>query len=155
MSGAAAFIARETMVSAVISGGISAAFFLGLFGLRNAVPVAGWGGYGFDFVPQSAPIALMACLVPALLARRAVTTGRMVSLQLPGVGALFRMSLICAALSALLGWVAATMWIGSGIAALAPTSALIIKIVYGALLGALVTRRVLQRLLRPLPPAKD
>ncbi|WP_066703738.1 hypothetical protein, partial [Sphingobium amiense] len=150
-----AFIARETMVSAVINGAISAAFFLGLFGLRDAVPVTGWGGYAVDFVPQSAPVALMACLVPALLARRAVRTGRIASPELPGVAALFRMALICAALSALLGGGVAMIWIGSGIAALAPLPAFVVKIVYGALIGALVTRRVLQRLLRPTPLAKD
>ncbi|EQB12187.1 hypothetical protein [Sphingobium lactosutens] len=155
MSSLAAHIARETVVSAVISGAISAAFFFGLFGLDGVVPVRGWTGFAADFVPQSAPVALMACLVPALMARRAIRSGRLgASLRHTGMG-LVRLALACAVLAALLGGAVAWLWTMSGLVSLNPVTALLIKVGYGALLGALVTRRMLHHMLRPFPIAKD
>lgn len=155
MSPLAAHIARETVVSALISGAISAAFFLGLFGLDSAVPVRGLGGFAADFVPQSAPVAFMACLVPALLARRAVSAGRIAGAVEPQPRALVGLALVCAMLAAMLGGLVALLWIASGVIAIVPLPALLLKIAYGALLGALVTRRVLRRLVRPNPPTKE
>ena len=68
---------------------------------------------------------------------------------------LIGLALVCAMLAALLGGAVALLWIGSGVIALAPLPVLLLKIAYGALLGALVTRRVLRRLLRPNPLPKE
>ena len=149
------YVARETAVSAIISGAISTGFFFGLFGLRQPAPVQGWGGYAMDFVPQSAPVAFMACLVPALLVRQAAKSGRIAAKVQLGAGALVGLASACAMLGALVGGGVALIWIGSGVAAVAPLPALLIKIGYGALIGALVTRQVLHRLLRLSHPIKD
>ncbi len=66
-----AHVTDEARISASIKGVIGALFFLGLFGAMNVVAMAGPGGNGFDFLPQNAAVAFMACLKPALLTRRA------------------------------------------------------------------------------------
>ncbi|MFZ2997148.1 hypothetical protein [Sphingobium sp.] len=148
-----AYIARETIVSAAINGVIGTLFFFGVFGTDARVTVGGWGGYAFDFLPQSAAVALMACFVPGLIARHAQRAGRI------GTGhdgpATTRWLLQAACVSVLfgltLGVAVALAWLASGIAMLDWPIALAIKIIYGAALGAWVTRRVLRRMVRGAP----
>ena len=47
------YIAREILLSALINGAISVAFFVGVFGGAVPVPLWGLGNYAFDLVPQS------------------------------------------------------------------------------------------------------
>ncbi|SES11408.1 hypothetical protein [Sphingobium sp. YR768] len=153
----ATYIAREAIVSAVINAAIGALFFYGLFGGLNDVPVPGWGGYAFDFLPQSAAVTLMACLVPGLLARRALAAGRwrLPQNEVPALPYLLRLAALSVAVGLMLGGGSAALWIMSGIVSLGHASALVIKIVYGALLGALITSRVLRHLLRDTLSSKD
>lgn len=144
---AAISIRREAAISVVINGVLSLAFFLGIYG-TDARPLS-WvapDDLALDFIPQSVAVALMSALVPALLARK----------RLGNVPAL-RPVLIRAALFALAGallggalalviWTAALPPIGWG-------TALIIKMVYGGVLGALVATLALRRLMSPVPAA--
>lgn len=138
----ARYIAAETRVSMAINAVLSAAVFVAVFGLAAPAPVWGMGGYVTDFGPQSFMIALMATLVPGALTRRRLRSGAVQPLagtsRLPA-------SLLLRAL--LLGLVAAVfgtaLFAGIlnlvGVAAIAPVSALIAKVAYGALLAAIVT----------------
>ena len=143
------YIAREMLVSAVINAVISVGFFLVVFGGIDPVPVWGAGNYAFDFVPQSFAIGLMATLVPGLLCRRALAQDR-----IAGVGAAQAdrgSILIRAVVSAILGVVvgaglcAIVLWT-TGVDALSHTAAFVLKVVYGAALGSLVTRLAVQRM---------
>jgi len=145
-----AYIARETMVSAVINGVIGALFFFAVFGTDGRVAVGHWGGYAFDFLPQSAAGALMACIVPGMIARRAQVAGRLgIHGRCPVTIQWLLRAAFVAVLSALtLGAAIAGLWLVSDIATLEWPTALCIKIIYGAALGAWVTRRVLRRIVR-------
>lgn len=143
-----AYIARETIVSALINGVIGALFFFAVFGTAGRVTVGNWGGYAFDFLPQSAAVALMACLVPGLIARRAQLAGR---IGIKGSGSvtiqwLLRAAFVAVLYGLTLGAAVALGWLVSDVATLEWPIALGIKIIYGAALGACVTRRVLRRM---------
>lgn len=148
-----AYIVRETIVSAAINGVIGALFFFGVFGTGVHVTVGGWGGYAFDFLPQSGAVALMACLVPGMIARRAQRAGR-VGVRSEGpvtVQWLLRAALVAVLSGVTLGIAVALIWLASGVVTLGWPTALVIKIVYGAALGASVTRHVLRRMVRGTP----
>jgi hypothetical protein len=132
-------IARETMLSAIINGVLSLLFFLGVFGLSR--PIA-WTALAADGLPQSFMVALMGSLVPGLIVgarlgrpkepivARALAFGFGVLLLLGGGGWLL--------LHGLAGSVPAGTALGA-------------KILYGAVLGALVTPAALSFLFRPEP----
>lgn len=147
---ARAYQARETAVSAVVSSAISAAFMFGVFGMAGSLPVPGMGNFAFDFVPQSGGIALMGCLVPSLLARNAIASGKVVTplAQAPGISATIRQSVLWAIAGLGIGALASFVLAAGGMAAIGWLPALLIKIIYGAALGAIVTQRVLSRLFR-------
>ena len=70
-----AYIRRETLVSMVINGVLSLAFFIAVFGRTSPVALWGMGHWVFDFIPQSFMIALMSTLVPgALTAKLTIET---------------------------------------------------------------------------------
>jgi hypothetical protein len=145
----AKLIVGETLVSAAINAAISVAFFVAVFGSRDPVPAWGVGHYAFDFAPQSFAIGLMASLVPGLLARKAMTAGRAGSSHaVPTKGAVVTAALF----NGLLAMVAGTAICGlilylSGAETVQRTPAFAAKVAYGAVLGALVTRRMLKRML--------
>ncbi|WP_030539772.1 hypothetical protein [Sphingobium sp. DC-2] len=133
-------IRREAAISFLINAALSLAFFTGTFGLASR-PL-NWGapgGLAFDFIPQSAAVALMSALVPPLLARRHLS-GR------PLRPVLLR-ALLLAAGGAMLGGLLAFFTRTN--APIALPAALILKLVYGGTLGALVTTVALRSLLRP------
>jgi ABC-type antimicrobial peptide transport system permease subunit len=145
-----AYIARETIVSAVINGVIGALFFLAVFGTVGRVAVGDWSGYAFDFLPQSVAVALMACIVPGLIARRAQRTGRLdtghnTTVAMPWLVRAASLSILS---GLMLGTAVALAWLASGVATLDWPIALVIKIIYGVALGAWVTRGVLRRMVR-------
>jgi hypothetical protein len=132
---------REAAISAMINAAISAGFYLALFHGLAAVSVAGVGGFAFDFVPQSFMVALMGALVPGLLALRPIAAAGLV---VPARSRVVVQAFGFAVLAAL---------IGAGIAASLPAYAtigfatgLLVKIAYGAALGAAVTALALRRL---------
>ena len=71
----AAYIRREILVSAVINGTFSALAFTLVFGGLEQVPLWGVGNWVFDFLLQGFMVALMATLVPGILARRKIKAG--------------------------------------------------------------------------------
>jgi hypothetical protein len=146
------YIARETAVSAVINGAISAGFYFAMFGQAAEIAVRGAGGLAIDFLPQSFAVAFFASLVPSLLARRAIARGAVLAAVPQDWPALSLVSgaLVTGLLALLLGggaW-AAVLW-ATGLQAVPAAAALPLKIAYGAALGALATRFHLQRLLGP------
>jgi hypothetical protein len=144
------YLARETLLSALINGAISVAFFLGVFGGTGSVPVWGTGNYAFDFVPQSFAIGLMAALVPGLLCRKALLSGRLTPALAspPAAGIIALRALVCAVAAAIVGGALAALalWL-SGVNVIGYGYAFGCKVAYGAGLGALVTRFTLNRLL--------
>ncbi|UUR09365.1 hypothetical protein [Sphingomonas glaciei] len=118
-------ILRETMVSIVINMAITAGFFFALFGLSGPIDGA---AYGKDFLPQSFMVALMGALIPGLLVRRGSAA------RIPPV--VVRAVLL--ALGALLiGFVC--WWLFARVGSLQPVPALVIKLVYAAILSMIVT----------------
>lgn len=149
---AARFVARETAISAIINGVISAGFFFAVFGRASTVAVWGPGGVALDFLPQSFAVAFFATIVPLLMARRAISRGAVISANPNGGSARspFGAAVVSGLLALLLGggaW-AATLW-AAGLQTVPAAAALVIKIAYGAALGALITRFHLRRLLGP------
>jgi hypothetical protein len=144
------FVARETMISAAVNAMLSAGFFFAVFGGSSAARVWGAGGLALDFLPQSFAVAFFATLMPSLLARRAMRQGRLVgpSRTRAGLASLLAVAILSGLVASLVGggtW-AAAFW-ASGLAAVPAVPALLVKVAYGAILGALVTRHHLQRLL--------
>jgi len=146
------YIARETIVSAVINGAIGALFFFIIFGTAEHI-AAGETHYAVDFLWQSAAVALMACLVPGLIARRAQLAGRLgIRGSHPATVSWLLRAAFLSILSALtLGAAIAFLWLVSDVTTLHWPVALCIKIIYGAALGAWVTWRVLRRMVGAAP----
>ena len=139
-------IRRERLASIGINAVLSAAFFLGVFGTEvRPLAFAAPDNLARDFLPQGGVIALMATLVPALLVRRALSgAGR----RVPSTRQILGQAIISIAgglaVSALL--MLACLYgpsVGMGW-----TSALVMKVLFGGLFGALVTDRSLRRLYR-------
>lgn len=139
----AAVLAREATISAVINAMISAGFFFAVFGLGTPAQVWGLGNFAFDFVPQSLAVVFFASFVPSLLAIKTLEAGT----QAPPIPSLLFRSLLRGLAAAIIGgaiW-AGLLWV-MGLEAVAPQAALAIKVIYGLLLGGVVTYRTLQTL---------
>jgi hypothetical protein len=130
---------RETALSAFINGLLSFLFFLAAFGIGR--PVA-WAALARDGLPQSFMVALMASLVPGLIAAAKLRRPR---------GPVVARALMFAGAALLLlgggGWLLlqgrpGTVPAGAALAA---------KILYGAGLGAMVTPAALSFVLKPGP----
>lgn len=143
-----AYIRRETLISMVINSVLTLLFFLLLFGGMAHVPLWGMGHWAFDFIPQSLMIALMSTLVPGLLTRRAVASGRIIangpSSRLPA-NAFARAVLVASAVTVavvalvVVAHLAATAS-GQGTPITIPfAAALATKLAYAAVLAAAVT----------------
>ncbi len=143
----AAYLARETAISMVINAVLSLAFFVLLIGLPSMVPVAGRGGYAFDFVPQSFMIALMSTLVPGFITAARIRGGAIAG-QPERHGAIVRRSVLTAILSALAGAAIAGALLAAGMATVPLAPALAAKILYGVVLASVVTPIGLARALR-------
>ena len=134
-------VARETAISTVINMLFSAAFFAALFGFSAPVMVGGRHGLGADCLPQGFMVALMGALVPSLIARAKSGTRR------PTVGRVVGRSFILALLVSLLAGGGAWMLLASlAPASLSPGQALLIKLVFAALVSLTVTPLALSRL---------
>lgn len=142
----AGYLYRETAISVAINAVLSLIFFLLVFGTPASVRVAGAGGYGMDFVPQSLMIALMASLVPGAIAAAKLRRAGLAAAE--ARAALLRRSLATALLGAgvgaAIGWLLALLL---PVAAIPLMPALFAKILYGALLAAIVTPIGLRRAL--------
>lgn len=139
-------IRRETLASMGINAVLSAAFFLGVFGAEvRPLAFADPDNLARDFLPQGGVIALMATLVPSLLVRRAL---RAAGRDVPSVRQILGQAVLSIAgglaVSALLMF--ACLY-GPG-AGMGWTLAFAMKVLFGGLLGTLVTDRSLRRLYR-------
>lgn len=137
-----AYIRKETLISMVINGVLSAVFFLLVFGLPESVAVWGVGNWVFDFLPQSFMITLMSTLVPGALTAKRLKSGVIepatFASRLPRslpLRALLLAVLAAAIGTALIAGLAAL----TGINELGLVPALGFKVVYGIALGAVVT----------------
>lgn len=137
-----AYIRKETKVSMVINGVLSAVFFLLVFGQEAIIPVWGVGNWVFDFLPQSFMITLMSTLVPGALTGKRLKAGVVQSStqssRLPR--SLLLRALLLAVLAAAIGTLLVAAIAGlTGIHSLEWLPALVVKVIYGIFLGALVT----------------
>lgn len=136
------YIRREVPVSMAINAVISLGFFLLVFGPSKPVPVWGLGGWVFDFLPQGFMVALMGTIVPGVIATRKRARGAIAPFdggsRLPRT--VLPLALLLAVVSALAGTmlVAAIAWL-SDTASLSPIAGGVLKVVFGGLLGGLVT----------------
>ena len=149
MTAPASHIARESLISVAINAALSLLFFLLVFGIGKTVPVQGIGNFAFDFLPQSLMIGLMAGLVPGMLARKAIVSGRIAGAggAVPSAGSIVRRSLVSAFLAMAVGAAIGAMLLASGLEHVGFAAALVVKVIYGGTLGSIVTRLVLGRLL--------
>jgi hypothetical protein len=132
-----ALIVRETCISVVINGVISAGIGLLMFGLDRPVSST---ALAWDFLPQSFMIALMGTTVPALLLRKRLGVG--VRDILPrAVAMAVAAALLPGALAALL----TRMFVNGSMDA---DHVLLLKAAYGAILAAVVTPIMLIALIR-------
>lgn len=144
----AAYLRAEVRVSIAVNAALSLVFFLAVFGLPHAVPIGGIGNYAFDFVPQSVMIGLMSTLVPGAITRHRIGIGRIDGVG-ESVGALVLRSLLMAIACAVGGGLlAVALEVLCGQATLAIGPAVAGKILYGAVLAAIVTPLGLRRALR-------
>lgn len=142
------YLLKEATVSALINAIISTAFFFGFFSGIDPIPIWGKGGYALDFLPQSFAVALMSALVPGLLARKAIAAGRFGAMGAPRLSRVFMRSVAWAIAGLVAGAGLATIvLLLTGVNTVSALSGLALKIVYGALLGALVTHRSVAALL--------
>lgn len=132
-----ALIVRETCISIVINGAISAGIGLLLFGLDRPVPST---ALAWDFLPQSFMIALMGTVVPALLLRKRLGVSARDILR-RAVATAVAAALLPGALAALLTRIFITGSMDAG-------DVLLLKAVYGATLAAVVTPIMLIALVR-------
>ena len=144
-------VAREAVVSALINGALSLGFTFLAFSGTGGIPVWGASGLVADSVPQGFMIGLMGSLVPSLLTRRAVLSGRLRGAT--AFAAPARHIVIAALMSALVAAALLTGLIAGILAMKGPHaisfgSALLLKAVFGAAFGALVTTITLSGLLR-------
>lgn len=137
------YIRRETGISVVINAMLSLLFYALVFGRIDPVAAWGVGHWVFDFVPQGFMIALMSAFVPGMLTSRRLRAGTVLALaeksSLPRN--LAARAVVLAIVSALAGagLIALAVWI-AGAETLPAAAALSLKVAYGALLAAIVTR---------------
>ncbi|HEX7873190.1 MAG TPA: hypothetical protein VF475_09785 [Sphingobium sp.] len=136
-------IAREAAISFAINAVLSLVFFLALFG--RAEGVLHWGApdaLAMDFLPQSLAVSLMSALVPTLIVRR-----RMVRTDI-AVGTILRTAAAFAVGGLIVGGVLAGAAQGLALPPIDWWSALTLKLLYGGMLGAMITTMALGRMMR-------
>jgi len=146
------YLAIETAVSGVVNAVLSIIFFLLVFGLSEAVPVAGNPGLVVDALPQTFMVVFMTTLVQTLLTRQRLRKGQLEALD--GRGAPLPANLFVRALAiAIVAVLAAGALHALLLPGLTPATwpfmtALAYKGVYGALVGMAVSRLILPAALR-------
>lgn len=137
-----AYIRRETLVSMVINGALSALFFVLVFGMAPTVGLWGMGNWVFDFLPQSFMVTVMSTLVPGALTAKRLKQGELAPSQdatrLPR--SLVTRALLLGMVAALAGSaLVAALVLAAGVETLAWLPAVVLKVLYGVVLGAVVT----------------
>jgi hypothetical protein len=144
-----AFIRRQAAVSSIINAAISLGLFILVFRLNRLVPVWGAGNYAFDFLPQSFAVTFFSSFFPMLLTSKAMLAGDVAASKAPP-------TLLANLTGSILKGVAAAILLGgafalvlrfAGVELLGTYPALAVKVAYGAVLGAIVTRVSIKGLL--------
>ena len=148
-----AYLRIEIGLSIAINMVLSLAFFLLAFGFAPSMPIAGIGGYAFDFLPQSFMIALMSTLMPGIITAGRIRSGRIRGVPISGdvqsLGVLIRRSVLTAVVALLIGVVIAAFLLAVATGAALPWGwALFAKLIYGGLLAAIITPIGLRMALR-------
>ena len=141
-----AFLRKQTLISVVISMAISAAFFMMVF--RSDNPVAVWApdNLAFDFLPQSGAAGFMAALMPALQARAAIAKEHSYGAA-PAITSIVIRALALTVIALILAGCVIVLLKASGITVFPRSTAFAIKVVYGALLGLIITPPALRAVL--------
>lgn len=135
---------KETAISVVVNVAISAGFMFLVFGRSRLIELWGLHGLALDFLPQTFMISAMSVLVPMVLTRSRIASGRIAGhaprLHHPLVRNLaFRMLFMGAILSTLSGGMAVVvlnlLWAGPA----AFWHVFPWKLAYGALVGTIAT----------------
>ncbi|MFD1949803.1 hypothetical protein ACFSGX_03350 [Sphingomonas arantia] len=121
-----AIVLRETLLSMAINVAITLAFFFAMFGLSGMIVPR---DFAFDFLPQSFMVALMGTIIPGVL------IGRKGKAPLQPI-VLRALGLALASLA--IGGGGAYLLFANG-APIAPATGLAIKVIYSAVLSAIVT----------------
>jgi hypothetical protein len=151
------YLARETLIGAIVNALISAAFACAVF---KGDPARVWGSpsLALDFLPQSFAVAAFSVLVPTLLTRKRMRAGAVVPLESPAVrlprSVLVRALLIGAAATVLLGGSAIGLTTALVRGPVPFAAVLCLKIGHGAAVGALVTWVALRQALADRPSAR-
>lgn len=133
---------RDTVASAVVNAVVSIGFFLLVFGW---VPVAG-RSLAIDFLAQTFGITFLGGIVPSFIMLARVRKG-IVSPAGPvpsGARQIFRLFGLALAAMPLLGGAALLLMLAFGPAIMSPQTALIVKSLYGGLVGILTTPPILR-----------
>jgi hypothetical protein len=136
------YVRTEMIVAAIINAILSIVFMLIMFGGQQTVAVSGRGGLVVDAVPQTLMIALMSTLVPTILTRRRIAMARIAPLlgspRWPR-NVLMRSGLVASGTAAI-AWILHAI-VMPPIGPIWPfLPALVFKVVYGAILGATISR---------------
>lgn len=142
------YIAIETVIAAVINAVLSLIFVFLVFGGRLRVPAFGTDGLVLDAVPQTLMVTLMSALVPGLLTRKRLRDGTVEGAAPPTVGAVVLRAVGVAVLAAVVLTGLQYLLLARGPSDYGFGTVLIAKMLYGALLGAFVSRRIVRHLLR-------
>lgn len=141
------YLAVETAIGAVINAVLSLAFVLLIFGRMTMVPVFGAGGLIVDAVPQTLMVSLMSMLVPGLLTRKRLREGKVAGAPPPGIVTIVARAVIVALVAMVVLTGLQFMILSLGPSAYPFGAVLVAKMLYGAILGALVARYGVRRLL--------
>jgi hypothetical protein len=147
----AAVVQQQMLISAVVNLVLSAAIFVLAFGLtQRTLAIAAPDNFALDFIPQSLILAFMSALLPALAVRSKRAAGAIagVSAAAPSPGSLARSALWFAVLAAGVGVLLALITRFSTTQGIAWSHALIVKVIYGVVLGVAVTRTAVAAVLR-------
>lgn len=140
--GAQALLRRDTIASAVVNAIVSIGFFLLVFGW---VPVAG-RSLAIDFLAQTFGITFLGGIVPSFIMLARVREGSVPSAGPVPSGArqIWRLFVLALAAMPLLGGAAALLMLAFGPAMMSPQTAVIVKSLYGGLVGILMTPPILR-----------
>ena len=137
-----AYLIKESLIGGTISLFISILFVFLVFSTDSLIPINGTKGLVFDAIPQSFGIAFMATLMPTLLTRKRIYSGKINKIKgrysrLPH-NALVRSVLVAFVVTMIALTIHFFVFRASSIESLSFINTLIFKALYGALLGTTV-----------------
>jgi hypothetical protein len=141
------YVAIETAIAAVINAVLSLIFVFLIFGGRARVPAFGTDGVVLDAIPQTLMVSLMSIVVPGLLTAKRVRDGKVEGGPAPTAGAILSRGGIVAVLAALVLTALQFALLSLGPPDYPFGPVLAAKMLYGAVLGAVIARWGVRRIL--------